>query len=210
MIPIKLFLVSVTKKLDHLRERRGGLFPKGEHLHAGLQGRAADHHHVLAGAGGIPLHFRKRDMGKAEAVRGRQGQPGLQFFPRIPERRGRADGDRAGGGGYGAPHLPDVHAGADALRHRKIPHGQGHPDAHGEGDVAAQDGGEHPLQRKVQRRRPLAEMLHGGFSVQETQGERRGSAAVLCGRQPRRHHRACGMAARAVGDTAAEEPGAEP
>ena len=33
-------------------------------------------------------------------------------------------------------------------------------------------------------RRPPAEVLHGGFLFQETQGERRGSAAVLCGGQP--------------------------
>ena len=149
-------------------------------------------------------------MGETEAVCGRQGQPGLQFFPRLPERGGRADGGCAGRGGDGAAHLPAFHAGADALRHRKTPDGQEHPDADGKGNMAAQDGGEHPFQRKVQRRRPPTEVLHGGLPFQEAEGERRGGAAVLCGGQPRRHHRACGMAARADGDTAAEERRAEP
>ena len=40
------------------------------------------------------------------------------------------------------------------------------------------------IQRKVQRRRPPAEVLHGGLPFQEAQGERRGGAAVLCGGQP--------------------------
>ena len=88
-------------------------------------------------------------MGETEAVCGRQGQPGLQLLPRLPERGGRADGDRAGRSRDGAAHLPAVHAGADALRHRKISDGEEHPDAHGEGNMAAQDSGEYPLQRKV-------------------------------------------------------------
>ncbi len=152
--------------------------------YAGLQRRASHHHHVFAGAGGIPLYFGKRDLGETEAVCGRQGQPCLQLLPRLPERGGRADGGGAGGGGDRAAHLPAFHAGADALRHRKIPHRQKHPDAHGEGDMAAQDGGEHTFQREVQRRRPPAEMLHGGLPFQEAEGERRGGAAVLCGGQP--------------------------
>lgn len=63
----------------------------------------------------------------------------------TPERGGRANGGGARGGGDRAAHLPAFHAGADALRHRKIPYRQKYPHAHGEGDVAAQDGGEHPL-----------------------------------------------------------------
>ena len=124
-----MFRGSGTKMLDHLNgpeaegERRGGLFPEREHLHAGLLGRASHHHHVLAGAGRVPLLFGKRDMGEMEAVCGRQGKPSLQFFPRLPERGGRADGDRAGGGRDGATHLPAVHAGADALRHCKVSDG---------------------------------------------------------------------------------------
>ncbi len=48
-------------------------------------------------------------------------------------------------------------------------------------------------------------MLHGRLPFQEAEDERRGSAAVLCGGQPRRHHRVRRVAARADGDTAAEE-----
>ena len=59
-----------------------------------------------------------------------------------------------------------------------------YPDVHGEGDLAAQDGGEYPLQRAIQRRCPPAEVLHGGVPFQEAQGERRGSATILCGGQP--------------------------
>lgn len=125
-------------------ERRGGLFPEGKHLHAGLQGRAAHYHHVLAGAGGEPEHFGKLHMEETEAACGRQGQPGLQLLPRLPERGGWADGGCAGRSGNGAAHLPDLQVGADALRHRKIPDGQEHPDAHRKGDLAARDGGEHP------------------------------------------------------------------
>lgn len=69
-------------------------------------------------------------MGEAEAVCGRQGQLGIQFLPRLPERGGRADGGCAGRGGDGAAHLPAVHAGADALCHCKISDGQEHPDAY--------------------------------------------------------------------------------
>lgn len=96
------------------------------------------------------------------------------------------------------------------MRFCKIPDGQEHPDINVKGDMAAQDGGEHPFQRKVQRRCSPAEVLHGGLPCQEAECERRGGAAVLCGGQPRRHHQACGMAARADGDTAAEERRAEP
>lgn len=71
-------------------------------------------------------------MGETEAVCGRQGQPGLQFLPRIPERGGRADGGCAGRGGDGADHLPTVHAGADALFYCKISDGEEYPDTHGE------------------------------------------------------------------------------
>ena len=47
-----------------------------------------------------------------------------------------------------------------------------YPDAHGEGDMAAQDGGGHTFQREIQRRRPPAEVLHGLLSFQEAYGER--------------------------------------
>lgn len=49
-----------------------------------LTGRgAADHHHVLAGAGGEPLHFRECDLGAAEAVCGRKGEPALWAVPWV-------------------------------------------------------------------------------------------------------------------------------
>ena len=68
-------------------------------------------------------------------------------------------------------HLLAIHAGADALSHCKVPNGQEHPDAYGEGNMAAQDGEKHPFQRKIQGRHPPAKVLHCGFPFQEAQGE---------------------------------------
>ena len=55
--------------------------------------------------------------------------------------------------------------------------------------MAGQGGGEHPYQRKVQRRRALAEEIHGGFPHQKAKGQRRRGAAVLCDEQPSGHYR---------------------
>ena len=70
------------------------------------------------------------------------GKVSLAYSSFLGYRKGggRADGGCAGRGGHGAAHLPAVHAGADALRHCKISDGQEHPDSHGEGNLAAQDG----------------------------------------------------------------------
>ena len=44
-------------------------------------------HHVLAGAGRKPLHFRERDVGPAETLCRRQGEPSLWPVPWLQERR---------------------------------------------------------------------------------------------------------------------------
>lgn len=41
--------------------------------------------HVLTGAGGKPQHLRKRHMGSAQAVCGRQGVHALQALPRVSQ-----------------------------------------------------------------------------------------------------------------------------
>lgn len=48
-----------------------------------FQGRAVADHHVLTGAGGEPQHFRKRDVGTAQALCGRQGLHALQAVSRL-------------------------------------------------------------------------------------------------------------------------------
>ena len=64
----KLQLIGVGYRAQAQRARCGDLLRKREHLDAGLQGRVADHDHVLLGSGGEPQHFRECHLGSAETV----------------------------------------------------------------------------------------------------------------------------------------------
>lgn len=68
---------EVLRSIDQILSEDSG------YLHVRWQGRAAPHDHVEPCAGRKPQHFRKRHMGYAEALCGRQGQHGIQTVPRI-------------------------------------------------------------------------------------------------------------------------------
>ena len=48
-----------------------------------LEGGASNHDHVLLGSGRIPVHFRKRDLGPAEAFRGRKSLNAVQTIHHL-------------------------------------------------------------------------------------------------------------------------------
>ena len=80
---------------------------------AGRQGRGAADHHVQHRAGRKPQYFRKRDLGDAEALRGRQGDHALRTIYGLSPRQGRNTGGCGSGGGHRARHLPALSGGRD-------------------------------------------------------------------------------------------------
>ena len=119
---------------------RGRDLREGKHRYAGQQGRAVHHDHVVPCAGGEPLHLGKRDLGLAQAHRGRQGVGGLLPFPRLRKRPGRQYADRGGRGQSRARDLRHVSGREDALRHCGRFDEAQRPHACGKGDVAGQHG----------------------------------------------------------------------
>ena len=70
-------------------------------------------HHVQHCTGGKPQYFGKRDLGDAQALRGRQGDHALRTVHGLSPWQGRNAGGCGSGGGNRAHHLPKLSGGRD-------------------------------------------------------------------------------------------------